>query len=55
MEIPQLFLYQYFFLSDTGIKGVNIFQVRSSSNETIDPLQVMVDQCNEENNFGDAR
>ena len=40
---------------DTGIKGTTIFPTRTYSNETADPLQVMVDQCNEENDFGDAR
>ena len=42
-------------LSDTGIKGTKICPIRTSSNETEDPLQVMVDQCNEENDFGNAR
>ena len=43
-------------LSDTGIKGTKICPIRTLSNETeIDPLQLMVDQCNEENDFGNAR
>ena len=40
---------------DTGIKGTTICPMRTYSNETADPLQVMVDQCNEENDFADAR
>ena len=45
-------------LSDSGIKGTKIHlpQGQTSSQEDAqnDPLQVFVDKCNEENDFGDS-
>lgn len=40
-------------LSDTGIKGTNIFPVKEPVSDE-DILQELVDQCNTENNYGPA-